>query len=1741
MNTKYGINNNMSTTSKFIISHSALLIKNLIPPSHHSNKESYCTMLKSIQKTKLFSLLIALLIMSVTGIAQDIELTLELQADQETYHVYARPLANSTITTNTITGTGQVTIVAPTGFSYTNDEGRAGSIDNVSGRWQANARVNKPIENPTLDYISFGLQNDRPSVVYVPGEETLLFSFKRDGACTGRLYLIENDTDPFAVLPNSESSNPGNDLGIIDLDGGLQSFGYKGNYEPYKADCRDFDGDGIVNSIEDVNGDGQSGDGETNIFDDDDNIGDGDEDANQNGIHDEGETSALDMCDPYTTALLCDFDNDGIPNDDDPDDDGDGVDDLQDINLFDPESDSDFDGVSDLTETTNGSNPLDACDPSITVNACIGKDEDMDGSFTGIPENSPEYDANDNDPCFPNNDSPSCDFDGDGEPNQQDIDDDGDGVFDIFDSEPHNADSDSDNDGILDMVETGGDGSYDEGEDTNPLDADTDNDKILDGVEDANQNGSQDDGETDPLNADTDEDMFKDGEEDTDFNGMVDAGETDPLNECEPEKISPTCDFDGDGITNDIDPDDDNDGVLDEDDKEDFNPDSDSDNDGVFDNEETGGDGSYDPETDTDPLNACDPNTNTTLCDPEDFDGDGFMGNFPTSHAEYDPDDNNACDPDPEKITCDLDGDGIPNGTDTDDDGDGVPDLTDIDPYDPESDSDGDGISDIDETGGDGVYDVGTDSNPQDDDTDNDNIPDGIEDINQNGVIDGTETDPSNPDTDGDGINDGVEDRNQNGMLDDGETNPLDACDPGAEDEGSCDSDGDGLINDEDPDDDNDGVLDGDDANPTNPNSDSDNDGIPDGVETGGDASYDVGIDSNPLSADTDGDGIPDGSEDRNLNGEVDPGELNPAQADTDGDGTSDQDEDINQNGLFDDNETDATDPCDPAPLFDTCDFDGDGDLNQDDTDDDNDGVPDDLDTDPLDPDSDSDGDGIPDLEETGGDGVYDAGTDTDPTSEDTDGDGVNDGDETNNGNDPLNPCDPGSDNAACEDADLVDADGDGYFPDFPVDSPAHDTDDTNPCLPDDTAPTCDFDGDGEANNVDTDDDGDGVPDALDTDPFDVDSDSDNDGIPDGIEVGGDGLYDLASDTDPLNPDTDGDGITDGIEDANQNGMTESDETDPLNPDTDGDNILDGQEDADGDGMVDFNESDPLRICSPNPIYPECDFDGDGQTNDVDTDDDNDGVADIDDEDPYDPESDSDGDGYSDAEETGDDGEYNPASDSDPLSPCDPNPNVIACTAVDEDSDGYFPGIDANDPQFDPDDTNPCLPSAAASRCDLDGDGLVNNVDADDDGDGLADVNDIDPHDPLSDTDGDGITDADEVGGDGVFDLGTDSNPLEADTDSDGINDGDEVANGTNPIDRCDPDPIAGGCNTINPCTEDPLAASCDFDGDGLVNSEDDDDDNDDILDTDEDINGNGDFSDDDSDGDGIPDIIDPEDEGETIFIDGSVYVYIKAFLQGAYDRTEGQMTDFLRAQKAIPLVEPYGTLEVGGTKPFTHVGAGGGESIKADVLDVEGPNAIVDWIFLELRDSETTVKETRSALIQRDGDIVDVDGVSPLSFPVAEGDYHIVIKHRNHLGMMTAAPVTLTASEKDPLTLDFTDGSAPTWGEDGLKDLNGTHVLWGGNTDGNRYVIFQGSGVGIPDTDGIFFTIFLDALNNPPIYNHISMGYYLSDCNMDGDVKYQGLSNDIDDLIFFNILSHPQNPNFFTNFFMEEQVPEKE
>ncbi len=137
-----------------------------------------------------------------------------------------------------------------------------------------------------------------------------------------------------------------------------------------------------------------------------------------------------------------------------------------------------------------------------------------------------------------------------------------------------------------------------------------------------------------------------------------------------------------------------------------------------------------------------------------------------------------------------------------------------------------------------------------------------------------------------------------------------------------------------------------------------------------------------------------------------------------------------------------------------------------------------------------------------------------------------------------------------------------------------------------------------------------------------------------------------------------------------------------------------------------------------------------------------------------------------------------------------------------------------------------------------------------------------------------------------------------------------------------------------------------------------------------------------------------------------------KVFLMGALTSGGTLMIDNIRQQGLLPLTEPYTAL--GGR--FVHTGGGGGEQTTTQVLNNNAGtvNAIVDWVFLELRDATNTslIRKTRAALLQRDGDIVDVDGVSDVNFGVlAASSYYVVVKHRNHMGVMTSSAISFINS----------------------------------------------------------------------------------------------------------------------------------
>ena len=226
-----------------------------------------------------------------------------------------------------------------------------------------------------------------------------------------------------------------------------------------------------------------------------------------------------------------------------------------------------------------------------------------------------------------------------------------------------------------------------------------------------------------------------------------------------------------------------------------------------------------------------------------------------------------------------------------------------------------------------------------------------------------------------------------------------------------------------------------------------------------------------------------------------------------------------------------------------------------------------------------------------------------------------------------------------------------------------------------------------------------------------------------------------------------------------------------------------------------------------------------------------------------------------------------------------------------------------------------------------------------------------------------------------------------------------------------------------------------------------------------------------------------------------------KVFLEGAYSATTGLMNDALRSLGTFPLEDPYPGLG------YSHTGAGGGSLLPA-VLATSGNDAIVDWVVIELRSDAqpAVVLASRSVLLQRDGDIVDPDGISPVAFAIAPGSYHVAIRHRNHLGAMTTAAIALS-----PVTtsVDFSTNATITYGSDARKSLSGAFpamVLWSGDVGFNGDILYTGSG---NDRDPVLIAVGSTTPNNV-----LTGAYSTRDVNMNGEVKYTGIGNDRDPIL---------------------------
>lgn len=247
---------------------------------------------------------------------------------------------------------------------------------------------------------------------------------------------------------------------------------------------------------------------------------------------------------------------------------------------------------------------------------------------------------------------------------------------------------------------------------------------------------------------------------------------------------------------------------------------------------------------------------------------------------------------------------------------------------------------------------------------------------------------------------------------------------------------------------------------------------------------------------------------------------------------------------------------------------------------------------------------------------------------------------------------------------------------------------------------------------------------------------------------------------------------------------------------------------------------------------------------------------------------------------------------------------------------------------------------------------------------------------------------------------------------------------------------------------------------------------------------------------------------------DRTIGLQLKVFLQGPYDGASGMMNDRLRAQNRLPLQEPY-------TGIGFALGASAGATTTNAVLSVTGPNAIVDWVLVEVRDMYTpsVILRRVPALLQRDGDVVGTDGTSTLLITVDRPNAYIALRHRNHFGVMTAQALPMQSST---VVLDFTTASTLTYGTSARTSFLGVLLCWAGNTNLDASLKY----VGVDnDRDPILVAI------GGSVPTNVISGYLLTDLDLDGTVKYTGAGNDRD-LILTNI------GGLNVNFVRNEQLP---
>lgn len=197
-------------------------------------------------------------------------------------------------------------------------------------------------------------------------------------------------------------------------------------------------------------------------------------------------------------------------------------------------------------------------------------------------------------------------------------------------------------------------------------------------------------------------------------------------------------------------------------------------------------------------------------------------------------------------------------------------------------------------------------------------------------------------------------------------------------------------------------------------------------------------------------------------------------------------------------------------------------------------------------------------------------------------------------------------------------------------------------------------------------------------------------------------------------------------------------------------------------------------------------------------------------------------------------------------------------------------------------------------------------------------------------------------------------------------------------------------------------------------------------------------------------------------------------FLEGAFDGTDA-LQNGLNSAGLLSLDQPYEQ------EPWNYTGT--------EAVATMSANA-VDWVLVELRQAaspELATEQTilpgwpQAMLLLNDGSIKDVSGESPSMGATGGDNLYIVIRHRNHLDVMSSAPLLLT---ENTYSYDFTDDITKAYGgASGYKAI--------GNS---KYGMVAGD----IDADG---AVFASDFNIWAINFGLTTIYLPADLDMDGQI----------------------------------------